>query len=104
MAARKNRASIPRPEYSVGDNVMVGQGGDRKVGEVMEVVISITKSGPAVKYATDFNQAGDYIDEKTITGRVKVEKKRAPRARKKPAASAGVANTVAEMNAASVTQ
>lgn len=100
----RSRASIPRPEYKVGDTVMTGVGADRKIGEVMEVIISITKSGPAVKYATDVNAAGEYIDEKSITGRVSVEKKRAPRARKKTAASTGVTNTVAQMDAAPVTQ
>lgn len=100
---RKDRQNIPRPEYKVGDTVMTGAGADRKIGEVMEVIISITKTGPAVKYATDFNMAGEYVDEKAITGRVTVEKKRAPRTRKKPVTAATTAPTepsVAEMNAA----
>lgn len=70
----RKKSAIPRPEYSVGDYVMYDVDGDKKIGTIALVMITLKKSSTDINYFID--EIRKDITQAMVVGRVVVEKKR----------------------------
>lgn len=87
--ARK-RAAIPKPEYSVNEYIMYkGEAGDLRVGEIEAVTIFIRDKSTEITYGL---KGGADVTQGRITGKVRLEKKRAPRTVKPKVPAAATSN------------
>jgi hypothetical protein len=74
--ARK-KAAIPKPEYSINDYVMYkGEAGDLKIGEIEAITVFIREKSTEISYGL---KGGADVAQGRVTGKVTLEKKRAPR-------------------------